>query len=181
DGGWQHLVDGLADAARDQGVQEHVDKAMQVVRDGSLWRVPCRRGRSLSARSVVLAVGGPADASRMVGDESVALKRWAEAAVPVIATCRSYLLDGPGPRRVGAYGLDRPVYTVDQSRTAHLAPAGTHLVHGLVYEPDLLDADAPGMIDAQMSAWYPGWRDVLIDVVDRRRLVVAHDRPRSNG
>jgi len=182
DGGWQTLVDGFGDAARRAGAAERLGKVTGVARDGDRWRVALGDGSVVRAGAVVLAVGGAADASRLVGGASAALERWAAAATPVYAACLSVLCDGPSTRRVGAYALDRPVYTIDQARSARLGPPGHHVIHGLYYQPDRTpEVDPRAAIEAQLTAWYPGWRERVVDVVERRRVVVAHDQPRPTG
>lgn len=177
DGGWQQLVDGFTAAADAAGVVGVQQKVVAVTRDGERWRVETADGSVVRATAVVLAHGGAADADRLLGGGSPIVARWAAAARPVVAHCLAAVIDGPAPRRLGGYGLDEPVYSVDQSRSAKVAPAGRHVVQGLVYEPDRFDADPKERLEATLEVWWPGWRDQVVDLVERKRMVVAHDRP----
>lgn len=178
DGGWQTLVDGLEQAADAAGVQRVTAKVTAVAAAGDRWSVDTAVGR-VDAGAVVLALGGPVEADRLLGGASAAMARWATVAEPVTATALEVLLHRRPKRRAGAYALDEPVYSVDAAMTCRVAPEGAALVHGLFYEPDRHpDADPRARLEAALDAWQPGWRDVVVQVIERKRMVVAHDRPR---
>lgn len=179
DGGWQHLVDGLGAVVARAGVTRVHAKATDVRPSAAgRWSVVTSDGK-FDGGAVVLAAGGPVEADRLLGGRSTTLARWAEAADPVVASTLEVLLRGRPKRRAGSYALDEPVYSVDHACTAKLAPDGSALVHGLFYEPDRRpDLDPRERLEAALDLTQPGWRDLVVDVVERKRMVVAHDRPR---
>ncbi|MCB0976980.1 MAG: FAD-dependent oxidoreductase [Acidimicrobiales bacterium] len=178
DGGWQTLVDGLAKVVDAEGVRRLEAKASAVRPVDGRWAVDVPGG-SVVASSVVLATGGPTDAERLLGDLSPTVSRWARVAEPVKASTLEVLLSAKPKRRPGAYAVDEPVYNVDAAATCRVAPDGGALVHCLFYEPDRHpDLDPRARMEAALDVWQPGWRDRVVDVVERKRMVVAHDRPR---
>ncbi|MFV0503460.1 MAG: hypothetical protein ACK5LT_05775, partial [Lachnospirales bacterium] len=179
DGGWQTLVDGLADLGARTGVR-HVTTKVGAVRPGpgGGWLVDSGVG-TVAAASVVLAAGGPVEADRLLGGTSAAVARWATLAQPVLASTLEVLLRAKPRARAGSYALDEPLYSVDHGVTCRVAPDGGALVHGLFYEPDRHpDASPRARLETALDAWQPGWRDQVVDVIERKRMVVAHDRPR---
>lgn len=178
-GGWQTLVDGLQQAADRAGVRRVTGKVSGVVAVDDRWTVASAAG-SIDAGAVVLAMGGPVDADRLLGGVSPSVARWASLARPVLASTLEVLLRSkPKPRRPAAYALDEPVYSVDAAATCSIAPRGGAVVHGLFYEPDQASDVVPrARLEAALDAWQPGWRAHVVDVIERKRMVVAHDRPR---
>ncbi len=80
-----------------------------------------------------------------------------------------------------AYGLGEPIYLVDHSASARLAPDGAALVHCLYYEPDLAfpkSTIGPGSRRCSTSCSRAG-ADEVVEARFSRRLVVAHDRPQT--
>lgn len=180
DGGWRSIVSGLEEKARSAGVV-HRDGRVEAVRpEGDVIAVELRGGRTLLARSVVLAVGGPSVVDSLVGGASPTIAAWAGSADPIVAACLDVAVER-SPRRgpVSTYGLGSPVYLVDHSRSARLAPDGGAVLHALFYEPDRQpDVDHRAVLEAMVDEQDPGWRERAVSVAYRKRAVVAHDRVR---
>ncbi len=127
DGGWQSIVDGLADAAVGAGV-ELVEGgpvgALDVSPDGVRATVG---DTTVAARSVVLAVGGPGDVGRLLPGAVPA-----DLGPSVEAACVDYGLDSPPPVRF-ILGIDEPVYFSQHAPGARLAPDGSAVVCALRY------------------------------------------------
>jgi phytoene dehydrogenase-like protein len=180
DGGWQTLVDGLAERAREAGAHivtsaeaaalEHDGRVRGVrLRDGGLWTTP----------SVVSTLPPPALAA-LPGLEGTGIARRARTRVPVkAATLDLGLRRLPRPRATVAFGLARPLYFSVHSAVARLAPEGGALVHAMCYLGT--EERAPAAVEAELEAlvdrMQPGWRD---EVVERRfvpDLLVANAMP----
>jgi phytoene dehydrogenase-like protein len=181
DGGWQTLVDGLAERARAAGAvldpQAGVDAIL--CRSNGLFEVRTSAGRSWRASALVLAVG-PRDAARLV-PASAALGRMAATRRPVrAATLDVALRRLPRPHQTFALGIDRSLYLSVHSAVARLAPADGALVHVMAYlgserasEPAAIEAELLGLLDLQQ----PGWRAHVVQQRFVPDLVVAHGLP----
>lgn len=180
DGGWATLVAGLYAVAAAAGVTVTTDRVEAVrLRDG-LVEVVRRDGPAVTVPAVVVAVGGAASVASLLDGGAPSLSRWADRARPVLAACLDVAVAPAGSRRpVATYGLDEPVYLVDHAASARLAEAGGSTLHALYYEPDRRpEVDHRAVLEQVLDAQDPGWRDRVRHVAYRRRLVVAHDRPR---
>jgi phytoene dehydrogenase-like protein len=127
DGGWQTIVDGLVRAATGSGVDMIADSEVTAVeRDGGNWVV--RSGeRDVVCTTVVIAAGGPAVATRLVGRDP----GWQEqAGPPVRAACLDVGVDA-APAVSYIYSADDPLYLSKHAPTARLAPAG-HELYGIL-------------------------------------------------
>ena len=161
DGGWQVLVDGLADACRTAGgsVVEHCPVVSVTDTPGG-WRLSTGMGE-MSARSVVLAAGGPAEAGRVLGRDDL----WPDLGPNVTAACLDLDLAVPPPVPV-LFSLDDPLYLSQHSDT---------VVHVMRYGVRSADADR-----AELAA-HAALAGVNVD--DARasrflaRMVVAHTAP----
>jgi phytoene dehydrogenase-like protein len=128
-GGWQSVVERLSVAASTAGatICDH-EPVVSIDADGGGWVL--RAGtRSITARSVVLAAGGPAVASRLLGDDPAG---WVDRAGPVQ---RAAVLDIGGAPAAHAFLLsaDEPLYLSTHAPVAALAPEGQHLVTAMRY------------------------------------------------
>jgi glycine/D-amino acid oxidase-like deaminating enzyme len=134
-GGWQQLVDGLADVARRAGVRivEH-EPVTAVTSAGRRWTVTTAH-HEIAAGSIVFAAGGPQLATSLLGEDPAA---WVERAGPVQ---RAACLDVGGARGDVDFLLsaDEPLYLSLHAPVAHLAPEGQHLTTVMRY----LAADDP--------------------------------------
>lgn len=122
-GGWQQLVDGLLGVTRRAEVRivEHQPVTAVTSSDGR-WTV-ATTGGEIVAGSVVLAAGGPARATSLLGHDPAG---WVERAGPVQ---RAACLDVGGPRGAVDFLLsaDEPLYLSLHAPVADLAPDGQHL------------------------------------------------------
>ena len=180
DGGWQTLVDGLLDKAREAGVRivtnadaaaiEHDGVVRGVrLRDGERWTAPC-----------VVSTLPPAAVAALPGLEGTDVVRLARSRVPVqAATLDLGLRRLPRPKTLAAFGLARPQYVSVHSAAARLAPEGGALVHAMCYlgteerEPAAIESELEALVDRLQ----PGWR---AEVVERRfvpELTVANALP----
>jgi phytoene dehydrogenase-like protein len=168
DGGWQTIVDGLLDAARNAAVEiETGAKVERVVRDsdGAARGVRTIDGQVISAADIIIA-SSPADAARLVErGEQLQLARWADESVAVKAACLDLALTYlPKPKALYAFGIDRPLYLSVHSASARLAPAGGALIHIAKYlAPD--EDESPAQVEAELESLLdlvqPGWRALV--------------------
>ena len=181
DGGWQTLVDGLADAARTAGVRLVTGARVEAVaRDERGVRgVRLTDGTTVEACSVIVAAS-PTVARALLGDEPP-LRDWAEAAVPVRAACLDVGLRRlPRPGTTAAFGIDRPLYYSVHSMRARLAPEGGATIHLAKYlsstaetDPREDERELEGLLDLAQ----PGWRDHLVARRYLPRLIVSNALP----
>ncbi|MEZ4440773.1 MAG: FAD-dependent oxidoreductase [Polyangiaceae bacterium] len=158
DGGWQTLVDGLAQAATEAGVRIELDARVD---DLAALR---REG------PVVLAVP-PEVAGALLG------RRF--EVEPVRAACLDLALDGlPHPRRWFALGIDTPTYFSVHTRYASLAPAGIEVVHAVRYQrgPDDTERDRREL-ERLLDLVQPGWRERVVEERFLPSIAVAQSRP----
>ncbi len=184
DGGWQTIVDGLADQALQAGVQietgakiEHVERDLA----GAVRGVRFVDGRSLTASTVVIA-SSPAVAVRLVEHgRQTQLARWADEAIPVkAATLDVALRYLPKPKATFALGVDRPLYLSVHSAAARLAPEGGALIHVAKYlapegedSNETIERELEGLLDLVQ----PGWRAALAHRRFLPDLIVANALP----
>jgi phytoene dehydrogenase-like protein len=170
-GGWQVLVDGIAEKARKAGAVLHEGARVEkVMRAGDLWEVHLGDGSVRRAGSVVLAMA-PNEAAKLVDGAGDILNRWAHEAVPVkAATLDIAMRRLPRPDNPVVINMDRPVFLTSQSLFSKLAPAGKALVYSIKYlapgvshDPRADEAELEGLFDLAQ----PGWRD---EVIERRFL-----------
>lgn len=129
DGGWQSIVERLADAGRRAGVSICDHEPVQgLTADGEGW-VVATPSRSIAASTLVVAAGGPAVAARLLGSDPAG---WVERAGPVQ---RAAVLDigGPPARHGFLLSTDDPLYLSTHAPVAALAPDGLHLVTAMRY------------------------------------------------
>jgi phytoene dehydrogenase-like protein len=182
DGGWQTIVDGLAEAATQAGVSIETGAKVELVeRDtkGAVRSVRLADGRSFQSRNVIIA-SSPAIARSLVEHgEQTSLAHWAEEAIPVKAACLDVALKYlPKPKATFALGMDRPLYLSVHSATARLAPEGGAMIHVAKYlSPD--HADSPATVERELESLLdvvqPGWREALVYRRFLPDMVVMHD------
>ena len=121
DGGWQVMVDALA-----QGAEIRKAAAVAVQADGPDVVVTTADGARLLASSVVLATGTPAAAAAVLGRAPF------ECGPPIEASCLDL-----GTARMARHpfllGIDRPLYLSTHAPPAQLAPPGHHVVSLMRY------------------------------------------------
>jgi phytoene dehydrogenase-like protein len=149
DGGWQQIVEALVDTTRKSGalVVEHAPVTALTRSDGA-WTVAAG-GAVYEAAAVVLAAGGPAVATRLLGGDPGG---WVERAGPVQ---RAACLDVGGPVGPEAFVLsaDGPFYLSLHSAVAALAPEGQALTSVAKYlAPDDPAESAPTRAEIESHA-----------------------------
>ncbi len=88
----------------------------------------------------------------------------------------------PVPERRVVLSVDEPLYLSVHTPAARLVRAGAsgEVVHVLCYGA-MEDRDATAAMAAFLDRCQPGWRDEVVVERHRRRMVVAHDRPRPGA
>jgi phytoene dehydrogenase-like protein len=169
DGGWQSLVDGLRRKATEAGARILTQaRAEALEQDGAVRGVRLADGTLLRTRAAVLAIP-PAEASRLA--DLPVTRRWAQAAVPIQASCLDLGLRSlPRPNARFALGLDRPLYLSVHSAYARLAPESGALIQAAQYLPPDARTDPKAVeleLEQLLEAIQPGWRGEVI----RRRFL----------
>ena len=121
DGGWQTMVEALAD-----GLDIRRTSVVTVQRDGSDVIVATADGATMAASSVVVAAGTPAAAAAVLGRPRF------ECGPPVEASCLDLGTSRPAPHPF-LLGIDRPLYLSTHHPPAELAPEGHQVVQLLRY------------------------------------------------
>lgn len=183
DGGWQPLVEALAAEARRRGVEFRTAGARSVHAPGQPGGgVAIDLGSALvTARTAVIAAGGPATAARLLGG---APSSWPPLGPPARAACLELGLHRP-PRTRFVLGIDEPTYGSTHGPPARLGPDGTAVVHVMRYlAPDehLSPADARGVLDRTAAAMGIGGDDVLAErFLPQMEITGALPTPSSDG
>jgi phytoene dehydrogenase-like protein len=171
DGGWQSIVDGLADVATRAGAEIRTgERVLGLGRDGDSgpWTVTTAAGE-LGASTVVLAAGSPAAAIDLLPDDP----GWSLGPDTTAACLDLGLRHRPRPGVI--FGVDRPLYLSTHCPPAELAPDGQVVVHLMRYGARTAAAD-------RGELWTLAARAGIAeaDVVTQRflhRMVVAHAMP----
>ncbi|HET8932555.1 MAG TPA: FAD-dependent oxidoreductase [Polyangiales bacterium] len=183
DGGWQSLVDALAERALRAGVELRTGSAAQGVEavDGRL-RVAIEGQAALDADSVIFA-GAPGSLRALLPDDPHA-QRYVQTAVPVKAACLDVALSKlPRPDCLVALGVDQPLYFAVHSAYAKLTPgqgsgALLHVMRNLAPDehPSAQDAKAhEAQLHAFLERLQPGWQSHVVFQRFLPQIVVAHD------
>lgn len=179
DGGWQSLVDGLADVSTTSGatIRRGV-KVERLIFDAGVRGVVTTDGERIPADAVVLAVP-PAAASSLAGPLARELADFAAAALPLRAACLDVGLSRlPKPSARFALGVDRPLYFSVHSAVAKLAPDGAALVHVAKYLAPEDDGDGVRTeLEGVMDLLQPGWRNVLVSARFLPKMTVVEAAP----
>jgi phytoene dehydrogenase-like protein len=178
-GGWQQLVDALADLARRREVVTRTDDPVVTVRPraGSWW-ISTAAGRQLDAPAVVVAAGSPANAATLLGGEAP----WGRVGSDVTAAC----LDVASRRAATppvVFGVGEPLYLSTHCPPAALAPDGTTVIAVMRYR-GIGEQGDPTADRAQLRRLRTlvGIGDA--DVVHERylhRITVVHGLPPIDG
>ena len=178
DGGWQTIVDGLAQAARDAGVEFVVrSRATKVLHhDAGVAGLALEDGREIVASAVILAVAP---------DEARELLAPAGASVPDTVPVQAAVLDvtlSSLPNAEGGYlvALDRPLYLSVHSLAARFGPAAETVIHVARYlhpheTPDAGETRAE--LEWLLDEMQPGWRDMLLRARFLQHMTVTHALP----
>lgn len=188
DGGWQQLVDALAEAAAKAGVRIETSAKIETIERDQAGRVKAVRlgdGRVIEASTVVIAAS-PEIAARMIDNgKTTSLARFASEAVQVRAACLDVALKSlPKPKTTFAVGIDRPFYLSVHSATARLAPEGNALIHVAKYlapneaiAPETIKRELEGLLDLVQ----PGWRDLIVYNRFLPDMIVANAMPKAES
>lgn len=173
DGGWQSLVDGLAERARAHGAEICAGSGARRVEptDDGRVRVTLADGSTVVAGTAVVATGGPDAAAALLGHRP---SGWDALGPPATAACLELGLHRPPPTRL-VLGLDEPLYLSTHAPPADLAPEGGAVVHVMRYQrPD----DALSVDEQRAQLWDLAHRAGITDadVAEQRflaRMVVT--------
>jgi phytoene dehydrogenase-like protein len=186
DGGWQTLVDGLLNVAKEHKAQivmgKKVTKIERRAKDSSSsseWQVTLSDRTQVSAKIVVIAAG-PKDAYSFFHDNERpdVLSKAAKEAKPVRMACLDVALSSlPDKDALFALGVDRPLYFSVHSAYAKLAPEGGALIHvakflGTSIEPKPRDDQQE--LEEFLDLLQPGWREVLVKRRPLPNMVVSN-------
>lgn len=185
DNGWQTMVAGLEQAARQAGAELRTAVAVRQVRaDGA---IELAGGQTIQAEKVIVAVNSPAIANALIENgTNPALQRYSATAKPIRAACLDLALRClPEPTRSFALGLDQPLYMSVHSAYAKLGPSGKVVLHAAKYLPIDSETDAKAderELEEFMDVVQPGWQN---EVLERRylpKMLVTHLVPATaNG
>lgn len=185
DGGWQQLVESLADRASSSGAE--IRPGARVVSIGrpdepggaGLHEVVTTEGR-LQADNVIVAVSTPGAAARLTA--SAALEAWAATARPITAaTLDVGLSDLSVASHRFAYGIDRPLYYSVHNPPADLGAGATlHVMKYLDRHEQSDGHEVRNELESFLDLLQPGWRNHLTTVRFQRRLVVSNALPTSD-
>ncbi|MFP4513689.1 MAG: FAD-dependent oxidoreductase [Acidimicrobiales bacterium] len=126
-GGWNQLIDGLADTATRSGARRLAATANAVDSSGSSIEVETTEGAVVADR-IVLAVGGPTATANLLGHTP---DSWREVGPVAQVSCLDVGVDrGASPPLV--IGIDQPLYA-NSHAVARLAPEGAFVVHAMRY------------------------------------------------
>jgi phytoene dehydrogenase-like protein len=186
DGGWQTLVDGLLNTAKEHKAKIVMGKkAVRIERrkkgssSSSEWQVTLSDKTQVSAKIVVIAAG-PKDAYSLLQDNErpEVLSKAAKEAKPVRMACLDVALSSlPDKDTLFALGIDRPLYFSVHSAYAKLAPEGGALIHvakflGTSIEPKPREDQQE--LEEFLDLLQPGWREVLVKRRPLPNMVVSN-------
>lgn len=180
DHGWATFIAGLAQAARDAGVQLNTGARVERVEaDAAGSRIVLADGRVATADATILALG-PHDAAALAPGVA-SLQEEAREAIPVRANTLDLALRRlPEGAEEFALGIDGPFYLSLHSRSARLTPEGGALVHIAKYLPvgEAPTRDAIAELEAVADQAMPGWRAEEVKRQELRGMIVANGMPR---
>ncbi|MGE3074722.1 MAG: phytoene desaturase family protein [Dehalococcoidia bacterium] len=185
DGGWQTLVESLAQAAISAGATIQTGARVDgIERSGGRVAGLRAAGELLAADAVLLAVP-PSVAAHLAPGVS-ALAEVADGAVPARAACLDIGLSRlPNARRKFALGIDCPFYFSVHSAWARLAPEGKVMASVAKYIPAGSAHDAErdlAELEAFLDIVQPGWRELEEHRQYLPNMVVTTSLPRAaNG
>lgn len=184
DGGWQTLVDGLAERARRRGVTFRRGVAVTSVgAEAGRWVAQTGDGREVPGDAIVLCSGTPARAARLLGDRADGAS-WRTGEAAEVAVLDIGLGRLPEPRRRFALGLDEPLYFSVHAPPARLAEPGDALAVVAAYVPRAApESGGRGQLEAFASLLQPGWAETarLTRYLRRMTAIAAIPSPEHGG
>lgn len=180
DGGWQTLVDGLANTARQAGARLETGARVVAIETGQEFHlIRLADGSAFQAKAVVMALPPALAAQLVVNGPQEILHSYAEQTIPLYAACLDLALRrAPNSERFTVLHLDRPLFYANHARDVRLAPEGGALLHLIKY----LGPDEKSNADddhAELEAWLdqlqPGWRDEVVSQQFLPHILVSSD------
>jgi len=167
DGGWNSLVERLAEAATAAGAETRCSQRIEqvLVENDKVSGVRFADGTVCRAANVLVAAP-PQTLVDLLPDIETAVHRFARTTRPARAACLNVGLRRlPDSEHLFGLGVDEPTYFSVHSLAARLGPDGTALIHLARYlSPD--DRPDPKQVreqlESQLDLMQPGWRDELI-------------------
>jgi phytoene dehydrogenase-like protein len=167
DEGWQALVAGLAARAREAGAELRAGVPVTRIEGAPRqWQVGVVTGERITASAVVVAVGTPAAARRLLPADP----GWGDLGPAVTAACLD--LGVSHTRTRFALGLGEPLYLSPHAPPGHLAPDGHGLVHVMRYGPRTMAEDR-AQLRAAAEACGIGQTDIVVERFLPRMVVVT--------
>lgn len=180
DGGWSTLAAGLADTAREAGVELNAGARVErLLVEGRQSRLVMADGAEAAADATILALGPHEAAALAPGIGSLAVE--AREAMPVRANALDLALSRmPDGAHDFALGIDGPFYLSLHSRSAMLAPAGGAVVHVAKYLAvgEMPARDAIAELEDVADLVMPGWRQFEVRRQELRGMTVSQGLPR---
>ena len=183
-GGWQTLVDALAEATRAAGGTISCSARVDAIEpEAGGHRLRLADGE-LRARSVIVAAAPEIAAEIVAAGRHEGLRKRVASLRPIRAACLDLALASiPRPKAKFALGIDRPLYFSLHSAVADLAPPGGALLHAAKYlgGDDVGDGGEDAReLEALVDRLQPGWRDVVVERRFLPNMIVAHDLPSAD-
>ncbi len=161
-GGWEALVNGISQRAREAGVTFHTACSVQLVHDeGAGVVVVLRNGDVITADTVILSVP-PREVLELLGPlASTQMQQFAQQSQPVLAACLDVGLRRlPRPKVAYALDLELPRYMSCHSVAAGIAPPNCTLLQ-LAYYGEA-GAAGRGSLENWLDTLQPGWREEVL-------------------
>lgn len=173
DGGWGKIAEKLASRARNKGAIIHTGVHVTHIQKSAEGFIITSDDGGWIAQQVILATS-PQIASALIQDKT--LRRWADDVEPVEMACLDIALTQlPNPKRLLAFGLDKPLYFSVHSNFADFGATGV-LAHVGHYVPTDPEADK-ATLEAYLDVIQTGWRKYLITSKFMPKMRVMQARP----
>ena len=163
DGGWQTLVEGVAERAVQTGVSIRTSQRVTAVTEyPDHVSIRLANGEYLSAQQVVFTLSPTQLAELLPNHPDVT--RWAETAVPVKVSVLDVALRRlPDPKKLVVLGIDEPLYLSVHSSFADLAPHQGAMIHVAKYlAPDETGEQGRAELEKLLDLAQAGWRDEVV-------------------
>jgi hypothetical protein len=173
DGGWAKIAEKLASRARHKGGIIHTGVRVTHIQKLTNGFIITSDDGGWTAKQVILATS-PQIASALIPDET--LRHWADSVEPVEMACLDIALTQlPNPKRLLAFGLDKPLYFSTHSHFADFGGEGVlaHVGHYLPTDPK---ADR-ATLEAYLDIIQTGWRKYVSTSKFMPKMRVMQARP----
>jgi phytoene dehydrogenase-like protein len=182
DGGWQSIVDELADRAREHGARLRSGARVEsLLGEDRVSAVRLTDGEEIGARAVVLAGLSPTRVGRLMSSVGGGLPAAITEPRLVRAACLDVALSElPRPDCQFVLGLDEPLYLSVHSRSSKLTPPGGGAVVQLLRYDDGVEISAEAArarLEAMLDQAQPGWRERVIHQRFAPRMIADNHLP----